>query len=88
MAQTHTLKILSRYFSRVADGTKNFEIRLNDRDFQAGDKVILQETQLFKSPTGNQATATIGFVTDYRQADNYVVFSLLDVVVDKRKNEA
>lgn len=86
MAQTHTLKTLPRYFSRVADGTKNFEIRRNDRVFQAGDKVILQEVTFFNSPTGNQITATIGFVTDYEQVDGYVVFSLLDIVV-MRKDE-
>lgn len=39
----HTLKIWPQYFERVADGTKTFEIRKNDRGFQFGDEVCLVE---------------------------------------------
>ncbi|MBS3993143.1 MAG: DUF3850 domain-containing protein [Bacteroidetes bacterium] len=41
--KTHKLKILPEYFHATAAGNKSFEIRLNDRDFQRGDKLILQE---------------------------------------------
>lgn len=41
--QVHELKIWPQYYSRVADGSKTFEIRDNDRGFQTGDKVILRE---------------------------------------------
>lgn len=40
---THELKIWPQYFCRVADGTKTFEIRENDRGFQPGDTVVLKE---------------------------------------------
>lgn len=39
----HELKTWPQYFCRVADGTKTFEVRKNDRGFQPGDEVILKE---------------------------------------------
>lgn len=39
----HELKILPQYFCRVADGSKTFEVRDNDRGFQPGDTVVLRE---------------------------------------------
>jgi hypothetical protein len=38
---THELKIWPQYYQRVADGSKTFEIRDNDRCFQCGDTVRL-----------------------------------------------
>lgn len=77
---THELKIEESYFEAIADGRKNFEIRLNDRGFQAGDSVILQEIYTKNGTyTGRQIKARIGYVIGYMQKDNYVVFSLLDV---------
>lgn len=40
---THRLKIWPKYFYRVQAGTKTFEVRKNDRDYQTSDVVILQE---------------------------------------------
>lgn len=39
----HELKIWPQYYCRVADGTKTFELRENDRSFQPGDTVTLRE---------------------------------------------
>jgi len=39
----HELKIWPQYYGRVADGSKTFEVRQNDRGFQAGDIVELRE---------------------------------------------
>lgn len=39
----HNLKIYPQYYCRVADGTKTFEVRANDRGFQPGDTVHLSE---------------------------------------------
>lgn len=39
----HDLKILPQYFYRVKDGTKTFEVRVNDRGFQPGDNITLKE---------------------------------------------
>lgn len=40
---THELKIWPQYYCRVADGSKTFEVRNNDRGFQPGDTVVLRE---------------------------------------------
>ena len=39
----HHLKTKPEYFQVVINGKKPFEIRFNDRNFQVGDKVILEE---------------------------------------------
>lgn len=64
---THELKIWPQYYCRVADGSKTFEVRKNDRGFQPGDTVILKEydpaeidykddlgshTEFYKAPIG------------------------------------
>ena len=37
----HKLKTIGRYFDAVADGSKTFEVRKNDRAFQTGDTITL-----------------------------------------------
>jgi ASC-1-like (ASCH) protein len=37
----HELKIWPQYYQRVAEGTKTFEVRKNDRKYQMGDEVVL-----------------------------------------------
>lgn len=39
----HRLKTIQPYFDRVKIGDKTAEFRLNDRDFQVGDILILEE---------------------------------------------
>lgn len=39
----HELKTWTEYYDRIVSGEKKFEIRKNDRDFQVGDTLLLQE---------------------------------------------
>lgn len=86
----HELKIWPQYYCRVADGSKTFEVRKNDRGFQPGDDVTLREWDETKeevdvSPvtshwqpigyTGKALSFKIGYVLPI-DAER-VVFSLL-----------
>ena len=37
---THYIKILEQYADAIVEGRKNFEVRLNDRGYNAGDRVV------------------------------------------------
>lgn len=41
--RVHELKAWPQFFERLVDGSKPFEIRRNDRNYQVGDKLRLQE---------------------------------------------
>lgn len=40
---THELKTWPKYFWPILLGVKNFDIRVNDRDYQVGDKLVFCE---------------------------------------------
>jgi hypothetical protein len=74
---THELKCWPEYFNRTISGVKPFEIRFNDRDFQTGDFVKLNEyIHAEKKYTGNFIKAKILYMTDFLQAGGNVVLSL------------
>ena len=51
----HELKCWPRFFEAMRDGRKSFELRKNDRGFQAGDALILREFNPC-SPAGGEYT--------------------------------
>jgi len=54
----HRLKTLPQHFNAVVAGHKTFELRKNDRDFQVGDVLVLQEWD-GKSYTGSASSHII-----------------------------
>lgn len=42
MSKIHVLKTVNHYWDAVKSGEKTFEVRLNDRAFQAGDVLVLR----------------------------------------------
>ena len=89
---THELKTLPEYFQRILSGEKNFEVRKNDRGFQKGDTVILQEydpkiAYELHSYTGREIKAEIGFVLSEYQKEGYLTFSLINVEVLRAWNQ-
>lgn len=43
LMKIHELKTHTEYFSAILAGTKRFEIRKDDRDFEVGDQLLLRE---------------------------------------------
>lgn len=41
--RTHTIKTWGPYFERVLDGTKTFEVRVMDRNYEVADDLVLRE---------------------------------------------
>lgn len=74
----HELKTEPRFFEASKLGLKLFEIRKNDRNFQVGDKLLLQEfipeTQEY---TGRVVERRITYITDFEQKENYVVMAIV-----------
>ena len=76
----HELKIELKYYQRVADGSKTFEVRNNDRDFQYGDEVFLNAWDKDKGQYSGEHINLhfrIGYVLPLE--NGYVVFSLLPI---------
>ena len=43
MKKTHDIKCETEYYQARERGEKTFEVRVNDRNYEVGDKVILHE---------------------------------------------
>lgn len=85
----HELKVWPDYYERLADGSKTFEVRKDDRGYQTGDTLWLREwkpsgdgvyTRDIGSYTGRGMHRTVGFI--FRRGfgcdlGEYVVMSLL-----------
>lgn len=91
MPLEHELKIHPEHYARVANGSKTFEVRVNDRDYQQGDSVVLCEWD----PSPVSATGHAKGFTDSPQLKfkvghvhqldkNLVVFSLLPMPANKK----
>lgn len=76
----HDLKIETPYFEAILQGKKTFEIRFNDRGYNAGDTVVFKEIHDFhKGYTGREICSDIGYVSNHQQKEGFVVFSLIGV---------
>lgn len=75
--EVHRLKTLQPFFGEVKERKKNFELRLNDRDYQVGDTVVLEEWT-GKYYTGNGVTRKIKYVLkdcpEYGLMSGYCIF--------------
>jgi hypothetical protein len=75
----HELKILPQYFKAVADGSKTFEIRKNDRDYKTGDILVLKEYEN-GAYTGREITKEISYILKdaqpYGLHEGYCIASL------------
>lgn len=92
----HELKIHPQYYCRVADGSKTFEVRDNDRGFQMGDTVKLREwdpepvnpTDKDRAPRGYTGSKELEFKIGYIYVlkSDQVIFSLLPMPKKAKKS--
>ena len=86
----HELKIWPQYYQAVADGSKTFEVRKNDRGFQKGDEVVLKEwdpTEMHYGTFGYTDSPNLEFKIGYVlpiDAER-VVFSLIKKEYNENK---
>jgi uncharacterized protein DUF3850 len=85
----HELKVWPEYYERLADGSKTFEVRRDDRGYQSGDILRLREwkpigdgafTKGIGNFTGREIQRTVGFISRRGfgcDLGEYVVMSLL-----------
>lgn len=91
MAMNHELKTYPEHFDATRDGCKPFEIRKNDRNYQVGDILILQEyippgifieNRKGNGYTGYEIRREVTFITDFAQQPGYVVMGLRTIEED------
>lgn len=75
----HRLKTINPYFQQVWEGNKKFELRKNDRNYEVGDEVILEEyNSESQKYSGRQIRVIITYLL-YEYADvlkeGYIIFS-------------
>lgn len=72
----HRLKLSDKFYEAVRTWKKNFEIRKNDRDFQVGDLVVLEEIDKDGRHTGRGLTRKIMYITSFHQQEGFVVMGM------------
>lgn len=76
----HYLKTVQPYFDDVLNGNKPFEVRFNDRNFQTGDELVLQEYDpATQSYTGHECTVQVTYLLDDPQyvKEGYVILGIV-----------
>lgn len=65
MSETHELKCWPEFYDAIADGSKPFDLRKNDRKFKVGDLLILRRfNDRTARYTGEQVKRRITYVMD------------------------
>ena len=91
MTKIHQLKILPKYFQSVLSGEKTFEVRKDDRNFQLGDIVVLDEfDDISCSFTGNYVGVRITYILRDSEfcKSGYCIFSfkrISEIQKEKRR---
>ena len=79
----HILKVDRKYWPALCDGRKTFEIRFNDRDFQAEDTLEMYpiDPAAPEVPLGPLATWRITYVATFPAGlrDGYVVLGISEM---------
>lgn len=80
----HYLKTWTKFFQDVRSGVKQFEVRKNDRNYQVGDTLILEEFDPIKQrKTGAWIPKLITYKLDdpLFVKEGYVILGMVDIKV-------
>ena len=84
----HELKCQYEYFERLLDGSKTHETRLNDRDYQTGDTLVI--CQLIKGSYTLKTGKSLKFkVTHVLENSHYVKpgFCIMSIKPEEPSND-
>lgn len=87
----HELKIHSKFFPQVVNLDKRFEVRKNDRNFQDGDFLALNEIDENGAYTGQSILVRVTYILNdsFYCKDNMVIMSIEPCAVrDEGKRDA
>lgn len=87
MIKVHRLKTRPEFFQAVWLGIKPFEFRVNDRDYQTGDVLILEEFEPLENDySGREITAQVTYNLQHPTfpaiPDGYIIMGIR--VTDKK----
>lgn len=76
--QHHYLKTVNPYFRAIESGNKTFEVRFNDRNYQVGDVLHLQEFSQPNDYSGRVIDAEVTYLLDDPAfcKDGYVILGI------------
>lgn len=65
---THQLKVWPMYFDDLSSGRRNFDVRVNDRKFTIGDRLVLHEyNPVSKKYSGRHCVRYVQFMVSIQQ---------------------
>jgi Domain of unknown function (DUF3850) len=73
---THELKVQPPYFDALLDGSKTFEVRRNDRAYQRGDVLVLNEFHSARASTGTRCDCGGGWTDQGHFTGRSIVFAV------------
>lgn len=86
----HKLKILSEYYEAILQGRKTFEVRKDDRPFNEGDTLVLQEivTPNGNGYTGREMTVEVTYILrDSKYVkDGYCIMGIKIISTNKSRH--
>lgn len=84
--KTHTVKILPEYYEAVSSGKKLFEVRKNDRGYNAGDFILLRD---YDPEEGFSGRALLCRITYILSDESYCKegYSILGIKVIRRSTK-
>ena len=87
MARIHDLKTWPQYYQATVAGKKRFEFRKNDRDFQVGDVLVLQEFDPENGFTGEMESFRVTWILREFVPQDYVIMQIESYISEVEAGE-